>query len=392
MAYLQQQTPQVDLNVDDVVSNRNGNIISFIPNGTGDQEASLFSDNNAQITQIMPTNALLGEISQQDHFVQVSGETNALGIHAPHLEPVVVQNTHTVGSNPLSFELTNALSNMHIVNAEGLHQVGTISLIQQNDVPAANFLQDAQKVIVNDTNLPVNVLGTNDQNNIYVLTTLPVDGKIQEKVVENEVETFTEPQRTSTPDITLPDDNGMNETILAGNVNLQKNTTGEDVQELAAAEEKVIPMEMLEKEFNVEEKGNEEKNGSKEMSLKKKIEPVTKEIQDKKEATSCLPSKKLIQIGESKKNAETHEHAEEKSHNQTYCRNWIAQLQEQPAVTHEIAQSDVELNVTSTSSTLLDITSISRNLPKSKANKNSMQSCLRKGTKPVAQSSSTSNM
>ena len=188
-----------------------------------------------------------------------------------------------------------------------------------------------------------------------------------------QVAQFNEPLRTSTPTMI---ENGMNETILSGNV--------EESDKKIAKEDNDTNCKMSDNAKNDEVWKKASQQGTK--SSQEDIQNEDKKIDDNKTTDSEISNKQISEnfhteesIPKKKTNREIHvekrkesvdEWHKEKSHNLTYCRNWVADNCTNVPHTHESSvQSDCSnkrstSTITSDRSGLLDVTSVSRNVPK----------------------------
>ena len=151
----------------------------------------------------------------------------------------------------------------------------------------------------------------------------------QQDDISDLLQHLQEPQRSSTPNVQVPDLQNLNETILAGN--LENSECPSEARNTALQEIPIIKLmptqmdkdkknmeESIEKKNNVEVKSkNAEKNKkilSDEMDNKKKIE-------DKK---TVKMSKILI----NKEDTDNIFNEDKKTHNETFCRDWVKSAQQ----------------------------------------------------------------
>ena len=152
-------------------------------------------------------------------------------------------------------------------------------------------------------------------------------------------EDITQPQLTSTPSVPVPN---MDETIIAGNLQYTMH-----------------PVPSLDELRPIENETNKEEDIQPEPLFKKPTSTVIKrakapiKIQIAEKASVPTSAQPITQ--------------DEKSHNITYCKDWVASARDTGTncipLNHTIRSAHTDLSV-DTSQSLLDVTSVSRNVPK----------------------------
>ena len=359
------------------------------------------------------------------HFVQLSGVANSIGINQngeKFLEqlvcnPVSIGTTnYTVNTNTTNTGITNAtnaLESMTLI--EGLEVVrtsnGDVFFKPTNNVMGGLFQVPVEVV---DPTKPATKIGSNDEG-IYVLSVKVDNDNEEDKKSEN----FNEPLRTSTPNLI---EDGLDETILSGNVNSQEkivkeNTHQEEVEKLVQEENSVKEKEAevnklkastqereeVEKEIESETTQNEIETTEvnklkkyaqvnqnspkleempKEKSLAHNDDDVEKSESKKMEIKSKkglrndrFPKSRQIKITEKNYEFDLLEaRRREKTHNLTYCAKWIENdLQSSFTDPNESVQSEQNVKQKYHYDSLLDVTSISHNVPEYKGGKHSQK-------------------
>ena len=445
--YLQRHTTDVNLNE---VNTPGSNLLD--DGGYGiEPNANLVTaqlDLNSGTLQELPPNILSDSIVKstpepnQNHFVQVSGESTSLGFvtvktgsdeSAGKLE--MVGSTPTCSAiNQYVSTTTNALSQINLGTAGStVGEVCNVQFIGSQNVPVQ---------------IPVQVVTSPTDSSVYMLAVTiedpKEDGKTKTDVIYEPMEDpsiFTEPQRASTPK--SPDDDvlPMDETIIAGNiaslntdVNASKkkeavSTSNKEEAVNVSNKEEAVSMSNKEEGVNAsnkeeavsmsnKEEGVNARNKKEAVNVSNKKEAVSasnkeeavdasasnkektvsesnkeeivrviskskteatsksKQEQTKKESRRCHDfgndtKKKQIDITSAEKKEDGHSSRNEETHNKTFCRNWVAQSAMDTGTGNitnlnititENAQSDSNSDHQD-SKHLLDVTSVSRNVP-----------------------------
>ena len=294
--------------------------------------------------QNLPTVSILMD-PVSNHFVQVSGVTNTIGIINQNGNQVTEKLVCTTAVETNPSVSTNSVSSA--VNA-----LGTMTLVDAVDIKNSSNLLTPITITdsnLNPTNLqnfiPIELLTTNptntgviNQEQIYVLP-LKVEDDIIEDEKKDTLQSFNEPLRTSTP--TLVED-GMDEMILSGNVEDEKKNTLRDTDKKKENEDKKKSTQSVETEHhaNKVESGIEEiqelRNETEE-NLSKKEEIQARTITEDMKITKSMPNKNPTRYSnvqttmKRKKEMEVallrddkEKEDKQKTHNTTYCRDWVA--------------------------------------------------------------------
>ena len=244
--FLQRQTN--DRNLNDVhVTNQSGP--NLMEDGLDTNNEVVVSSevtdiNSGTLQAVLPPNILTDSIvknkPEDNHFVQVTGETSSLGVVTLKTGPDVetAKQIEMVSANPVIYDLSSVTNvcntdRMQSGILENVGQVSTETQILRN----VQIVQGSPNIpvkigskvgsIQNMMNVPVQVM-TAPNESVYVLALTVEDAKENDgKKIADPIytpissESFPEPRRTSTPksleDEVLP----LDETIIAGNVSLE---------------------------------------------------------------------------------------------------------------------------------------------------------------------------
>ena len=299
----------------------------------------------------------LPDVSDANHFVQsYNGSTNLLGLmDAPN---EIANGLKLVGSIPISLSSSLTVSTTSTLSYATLfttvHKTSSaqkasdeVRLLNSNLVtafPVSNDqMVDLQLEMETQTTLTPTVyvlsVTVDDVEEDKQTSTKNTEEQEERKIdktskmnpIESTVSQIPEPQRASTPNVAEDHLQMMNETIVAGNL--------ENIGQVKSAA--LPPIVNLSEVVKA---------------------PHLKNIKDvkKKLPLTMLPKRPTIDLSEnvmpSKKANDVH--------NNTYCRNWVLNAGKNENVAE--AQSDLSQSNKINSNSLLDITSISRNVPECK--------------------------
>ena len=346
---------------------------------------------NSGTLQQLPTNLVVNDLivkngtPEDNNFVHVSGESSSLGVVTLKTGPdanngnkieLVSTPTSTSSVNCVT-SATNAIAQIDLAGMQNLNQVCVTDLnnVQTlpGSLPIAVDVLGAQEILGSKKfaqGVPIQVMTTANDPSVYVLAVTiedPQDGKKIEDAIYTPVTTtqdkthdvtvqegdFNEPQRTSTPKSPDEEVHPLDETIIAGNVPLMSGNTeklADDTQEKEAS-------------LNQKEK------------CTKSVKHETVQSQLKKEVKRNLdfggPSRQI----NIPKEADEQKLQSEDIHNETYCRNWVQQSATDTGNgdISQIENAQSDLDVEKNDSTLLDVTSVSRNVPEYRGPKHKLK-------------------
>ena len=142
--------------------------------------------------------------------------------------------------------MTTSAVNQIISSPKG---IGQIQLLQGSQTVPVQI--NGELVNKNLMNVPVQVMTSPDDTSVYVLTVSieepKEDGKKKEDVIYQPIEnenTFPEPQCTSTPKSPDEDVQPMNETIIAGNVELNTGVQKEELLYASTRKQEAVAPEL----------------------------------------------------------------------------------------------------------------------------------------------------
>ena len=415
--YLQRHTNELNLN--DVNAVCPENILQPEQNNMVDSDLV----ESGTLQQHLPPNTLsesiLNNSSQPNHFVQVSGETSSLGVvtlktgaensadSSGKKFELVSKNVSVTPTNCVTTATSVLPSQINL--GSGVTAIGQVS-DQQSLLKNVQLLQGSQNIPVQigesgselKMNVPVQVMTSATDSSVYVLAVTiedpKEDGKTKQDViyvpVTNSSETndpvkedvpvdslFPQPQRTSTPKILEDELHPLNDTIIAGNVDFMQSNTHltqmvDEVKRSGSTEEKRAEAkvrtsnQMVDDEVkhsgSTEEKGHFVHPGA-------EVRPphVKKDTRTNLDFNGGQDKKKLIEVTKGKTDVNSAE--VEETHNDSYCRKWVEHAALKTgkgdiSTTTENAQSE-NITVHEDNTSLLDVTSVSRNVPDYKVRK-----------------------
>ena len=393
--YLKQQNPQL---ID--ITSANDNLIQT------PGLVQLTSENNlnaeAALMQHLQIPSDLGcsvplKLPEQNHFVQVSSEStvglvalngtsdaqNGQNIALVSI-PQILSNTDF---NTITATATEGLTQEMLQAAHFLPKVGGDGLQLTNISSVPSFTDISQVQVLNGNGT------TSAVPDLYVLQMKLEDVQQEEKkekvseIIEENIGDFNEPRRTSTPTNTDPERVTLDETIIAGNIDSKnydnKVNEDEEVDVMKISQDEKNSEKTDDKEVDVNEKKLQKSQGilpklTEEKMVKNPVilpVPEEKMVENpvvKKKVSRCLTYNTQAERSHVRKIElnEKNETAEERAvssdgevHNKSYCRKWIENLQTTGNLDISTAQSDANFDgEKSVSNTLLDVTSVSRNV------------------------------
>ena len=332
------------------------------------------------------TNAAIGT-QNTDQFVQMtSSDQNSAGQTLSEC-PVVIHETQSV-CNPVTVSgittntvnITNSmlseLTDLRLIDVNNQFSVQNVQLTTGETVPLITTVQES---IINQgqsncselIQVPVQVAsGGSTKPEMYVLKMTMDDGQKENDVKCDKADItiggFNEAQRSSTPNF---EGNGMDETILSGNVEESTNSLNEVHSNI-----NTVPVE---EDVNVPEKKNKEQfKNTEDVSMKKTKVDEDKKLPVKKKVTNTDQKVKLrLMSGQELEKARLQEKRNKTSvadlftssknydttHNVTYCKDWVSKTV--GIECKDISQNDTVIEQDSCDSKLLNVTSITHNLP-----------------------------
>ena len=362
--------------------------------------ASYSGDLRQQFSEItVPNSIQLDNLRTENHFVQAASQKNIVGLFQQEdIQPTLTMvSTNSIGLTGDVTNNTNLPSTLPggIIVPEGksngyevtsLYPVESLQFIDLNDLQKN---QGEGNVLMQ---VPVNVKSpTTDGNAVYYLSLATEDNEVvnqapkhpaKEVPVELDLDTsmkITEPQRSSTPNA-MEDPSTFNETILAGNVDDVKSNARENggmINQNKSGGTNVEKTENNEVETHVQHNTyktveNYQKSHDKnEVEVETQPQPKTKKTNkfnfSPVQTAHLKNSIHQIQIPEGIPVKSHEEIPKEKSHNKTYCQEWVTKANAGINLTLNLSDASAQSDLPRSSvSSLLDVTSVSRNVPEYK--------------------------
>ena len=299
-----------------------------------------------------------------NQFVQVASQctSDVLGAQIPNQMQVVGNQlnsllTHYTSTTPT---LTNQVTEISQLGSVLSLEQASITTSSVDNIPLINILPCGQ-IVENK-----NVGGKNPNTPQMFLLTMTVDDsngeqtetneKAEEKTEDAQNNTSTiasqlpEPQCASTPILRADNElQTLNDTILAGNVNPATSDTVAPTEK-----ELVVPKNINNK--NMEPKKKPDENG-------------TANAERRKITTGTKPCRQIQVEAKEEKEPKLNE---SRTHNETYCKDWVAKVTCTPTEMNDtLAQNEPSsVENTSLSSSNLNITSVSRKTPEYRCDEN----------------------